>query len=287
MERRALAVHLPGREDLLRLRDPAGVHHVDAQVVDELVLDQRLELPLVRELLAGRDRQVHLVAHRSQRQRVERTDRILVEVEAVGLERVAEVGRLRRAEHRVRVEDQVDLVTEGVAQRLRGLDRLHDRRLRIPVRERVVVERGERAVAERREALLAPAERVLHQRFGGVSRQVAVDAHLLARRAAEEVVDRDAEPLPLQIPERDVDPGDRAHDHLPGRPERAAHHFAPPVLDLPRVLPDQQLAEVVEDAEHAAAPPAEARLADPRQPLVGADEHDDDGVVVALADAHG
>ena len=75
----ALPVHLAGGEDLLRLGDPARVHHVDAQVVDELVLDQRLELPLVRELLAGRDRQVHLVAHGSQRQGVERPDRVLVE----------------------------------------------------------------------------------------------------------------------------------------------------------------------------------------------------------------
>ena len=120
MESRALPVHLAAREDLLRLGDAAGVHHVDAQVVDQLVLDQRLELPLVRELLASCDRQVHLVADQSQRLRVERTDRVLVEVEAIGLERVAEVGRLRRAEHRVRVEDQVDIVTDSEAQRLRA-----------------------------------------------------------------------------------------------------------------------------------------------------------------------
>ena len=67
MERRALPVHLARRQDLLRLGDAAGVHEVDAQVVDELVLDQRLELPLVRELLAGRNRQVHLVADEPQR----------------------------------------------------------------------------------------------------------------------------------------------------------------------------------------------------------------------------
>ncbi len=287
MEGGALPVHLPGGEDLLRLRDPARVDHVDAQVVDELVLDQRLELPLVRELLARRDRQVHLVAHRPQRLRVERADRILVEVEAVRLERVAEVGRLRRAEHRVRVEDQVDLVAERVPQRLRRRDRPDDRRLRIPVRERVVVERGERAVAERGEALLAPAQCVLHQRLRAFPRHVAVDAHPLARRATEEVVDRDAEPLALEIPERDVDPGDRAHDHLPRRPERAADHLAPPVLDLARVLADEQLGEVVEDAEDAASLTGQARLADARQPLVGADEHDDHRVLVARPHAHG
>ena len=51
--------------------------------------------------------------------------------------------------------------------------------------------------------------------------------------------------------------------------------------------PTSSSREVVEDAEHAAAPPAEARLADPRQPLVGADEHDDHRVVVTRANAHG
>ena len=55
---------------------------------------------------------------------------------------------------------------------------------------------------------------------------------------------------------------------------------------LARVLADEQLAEVVEDAEHAAAPAREARLADARQPLVGADEDDDHRVVVARTDAH-
>ena len=235
----ALSVHLSGRENLLRLRDAAGMNQVDPQVVDELVLDQRLELPLVRELLARRDRQIHLVADGPQRHGVERTDRVLVEVEAMRLERPAEVGRFRGAEHRVRVEDQVDVVADRAAQRLRRLDRLDDRGLGIPVPERVVVERGERAEAQRGESLLSPAKRVLRQLGRGGSRQVAVDPHPLARRAAEEVVDRDAEPLPLEIPEGDVDPGDRAHDHLPGRPERAPYQLAPPVLDPRRVLPDQ------------------------------------------------
>ena len=38
---------------------------------------------------------------------------------------------------------------------------------------------------------------------------------------------------------------------------------------------------MVEHAEHPAPLPAEARLADPGQPLVGADEDDDHRVVVA------
>ena len=56
---------------------------------------------------------------------------------------------------------------------------------------------------------------------------------------------------------------------------------------LPGILADQQLAEVVEDAEHPATAAGETRLADARQPLVGADEHDEHGVVVTPAHAHG
>ena len=121
--------------------------------------------------------------------------------------------------------------------------------------------------------------------------QVDVDADAVARRPAEQRRDRHAERLALQIPQRDVDPGDGAHDHLAVRPERAAHHLAPPVLDLARVLPDEQLGEVVEHAEHRAPLPGQARLADAREALVGADEDDDHrepvvlGVALAVAAA--
>ena len=151
----------------------------------------------------------------------------------------------------------------------------------------MVVEGGERAEPQRGEALLAPAERVLRQLLRGGSGQVAVDAHPLARRPAEQVVDRHAEPLALQIPQREVDPGDRAHDHLPGRPERAAGELAPPVLDPRRVLPDQQLAEVVEDAEHAAPRPARLASPMPVSPSSVRTSTMMHGVVVTRADAHG
>ena len=51
--------------------------------------------------------------------------------------------------------------------------------------------------------------------------------------------------------------------------------------------PTSSSREVVEDPEHAAPAAGEARLADARQPLVGADEHDDHRVVVTRTHAHG
>ena len=211
---------------------------------------------------------------------------VLVEVEPERLERLSEVGRLGGREHRVGVEQEVDSVTEGHAKCLGRRDRPDDRGLRIPLPETSLVERRERPEAEGGEAELLPAEAVLDELLGGGTREMPVDPDALTRRAAEEVVDRCSEPLPLEIPERDVDPGDGAHDHLAGRPERAPHHLAPPVLDPAGILADEQLLEVVEDAEHAATPAGEARLADSRQALVGPDENDDHRVVVARTDAH-
>ena len=52
------------------------------------------------------------------------------------------------------------------------------------------------------------------------------------------------------------------------------------------ILADEQLREVVEDPDHAAAAAGEARLADAGEPLVGTDEDEDHRVVVASTDAH-
>jgi hypothetical protein len=46
------------------------------------------------------------------------------------------------------------------------------------------------------------------------------------------------------------------------------------MLDAGRILADQQLAGVVDNAKHATAATAQARFPDARDPLVGADEHD-------------
>ena len=155
------------------------------------------------------------------------------------------------------------------------------------MRERVVVERGEGAVAERGEALLAPAQCVLHQRLRAFPRHMAVDAHALARRAAEEVVDGDAEPLPLRSQSAMSIPATALMITCP------VDQNVPRTISLhqcsifARVLADEQLGEVVEDAEDAAPLTGQARLADARQPLVGADEHDDHRVLVARPHTHG
>ena len=83
--------------------------------------------------------------------------------------------------------------------------------------------------------------------------------------------------LAEEIPERDVDPAHRGAADDPARvPEVLAEHHLPEVLDPGRILPDDQLGDVLDRADDGARVPLERRLAPAVEPgLVGdhADEH--------------
>ena len=63
---------------------------------------------------------------------------------------------------------------------------------------------------------------------------VAVDHHPVAARAAEQLVDRQAGRLALDVPQRGVDGGDRGHRHRPAPPVGAVVEVLPGVLDARR-----------------------------------------------------
>jgi hypothetical protein len=70
----------------------------------------------------------------------------------------------------------------------------------------VEVELGvERAEPHGREAGLGLLDGVLRERFGVGAGDVDVAADAVTGLAAHQVVDRHAEPLPFDVPERDVD----------------------------------------------------------------------------------
>ena len=75
---------------------------------------------------------------------------------------------------------------------------------------------------------------------GDVVRAVAadpgVDPHPVARRAAEELVDRDAERFPLDVPQRLLDPGEGAGEDRAAAVEAAAIENLEVVLDPERIL---------------------------------------------------
>ena len=86
-----------------------------------------------------------------------------------------------------------------------------------PLRVRLVeVEvRVERAESDRRETGLGLLGGVLRERLGVFAGDVDVAADPIAGLAAHQVVDRHAEPLPLDVPERDVDRRERPLHHRP------------------------------------------------------------------------
>ena len=108
---------------------------------------------------------------------------------------------------------------------------------------------------------------------------------------AEQLADRLAERLPLDVPERDVDAADRVdRDSAAADEDDAAIHLVPEPLDVERILTDQQPAEAVRDRVRARS--ADERrdglgrrvdFADAGDPLVGVDQ-DDEIVLAAVGD---
>src|SRR5262249_62148333 len=115
----------------------------------------------------------------------------------------------------------------------------------------VHLERREAALEHATDHLLDLAE--IHARLdlaGGV------DADLVAELATHQIIDRRLERLALQIPQRDLDPGQRG-DQRAG--EAAVEHVAAAQIledrvDLERVAPDKLGAQLVDDRDrlHAA-----------------------------------
>jgi hypothetical protein len=79
-----------------------------------------------------------------------------------------------------------------------------------------------------------------------LSGHVRVARDPVPRLASEEPIDRDAEGLPRQVPQRDVDGTDVGVEETVAREEARPGEKLPQVLDPRRVLPDQDLAEVDE-----------------------------------------
>ena len=191
-----------------------------------------------------------------------RRERILEEEQPVRLERLAQVDALIERDALVHVVQQLDFVTELGAEVLEELRQHPAVRRRLPDRARVgrsdrfagrsggVAGRAACAVTGiARGADLDPdvAEAALHRRAGvlldfleagaaGVEVTVGAVAHL----AAEQLVERQAGALTLDVPQRDVDAAHRIEQDRAVAPVRAHVARLPDVLDLVDVAADQE-----------------------------------------------
>ena len=86
-----------------------------------------------------------------------------------------------------------------------------------------------------------PRHRV-SRRVGGIRRTIATNPGIhtdaLAHPATEQLADRHAERLALDVPQRLIDAGNGTHEDRPAAIEAAAIHDRPEVFDVARVLAD-------------------------------------------------
>jgi len=113
----------------------------------------------------------------------------------------------------------------------------------------------------------------LGEAFLGVAAvRVAVDQHAVAAAAAQELVERHAGGLGLEVPKCRVDRRDRRHGDGPAPPISALRKVLPDVLAAARVAPDEAgndvVAEIGGDRKLA---PVERGIAEPVKPLLGHD----------------
>src|SRR6266581_7860045 len=86
----------------------------------------------------------------------------------------------------------------------------------------------------------------LDQAFDGLIEHVVVDPRLVARLATQQGIDRHAEVFAGDVPQRDVDGAERAHDRRPAK-VGGAIHVLPVVFDAQGILPDQVVREFGDD----------------------------------------
>ncbi len=129
------------------------------------------------------------------------------------------------------VDGDVDVVADGLAQLREPFGGVLHRGRRLDVARRPALGR---AGLERREAR-APCP---VSSSSGVPAW-AVDADAVARRAAEQLVDRHAQRLALDVPERQVDAAESAGEDRTAAVEGVPVNRLPVVRDPPRILADQ------------------------------------------------
>src|SRR5581483_3415246 len=277
-------VGLGHRRDLLQLADPAGPGHVRHHVVGQAPLEDRQEFPAGVQPLADADPHRHLVAHLRERVKALRRYRLFEPADAVRRQPVREPDGRRHVVHRVRVDqeldprpdrladagDQLDAVLLGVGW-ARAVE-VGDVPLRERGQERVGLDRPGAAAHLRHRALDRLGDRA-------PLREVHVERDGRADGSAEQVVDRSAERLAADVPQRDVDRADggcrRAARADVGE---GAEQPVPERFDVHWVLPDQQrlgLAQVGGDGAVRQPTRVAGDLAPTGQALVGVDLHED------------
>lgn len=172
----------------------------------------------------------------------------------------------RRADAAVEVDAEVDGVAEGFADfghldhrsvdRARAVDQLHF----FGAVELEGVETQRAVVGD-----------LLDDRARAVAADPAIGLHAVAHQPAQQLVYRHAQRLALDVPQRLVDTGDRAHQDGAATVETGAVHGLPQVVDARRILADDIAGQFVYGGLHRTGAAFDNRLSPTGNALVGFD----------------
>ena len=124
-----------------------------------------------------------------------------------------------------------------------------------------IVQAGDSAHFDRPQPVSLAAQGTSRNLFGTVAVDASVDLHAIPHFPAQQLVNRRAVVLALDIPQRLIDAGNRAHHHRAPAIESAAKQRLPNIFDLKRISPKQIIGHIFDSAAYRAGLPFNDRLA--------------------------
>ena len=238
-----------------RFGKAADVADIGLRNVDGAIDDQLPVVPDAADVLAGRDRDAGVLAQLGHRQGIIAPDRLLEPLDVVRLHQRDEMLGLRQREQAVRIEHEPDARTDFLSDQPDPFGVL----LRLlPHRARTRCSAGSRVggLPRHRDDHLQGLVTLLDHHAGDLHELLAAvfghaEGHISRHRvvpAAQELADRNAVLLPLEVPQREVD---RADAHAPDAAERPAiellEQIAPDLLVAARIHADEGRSQLLID----------------------------------------
>lgn len=231
-----------------------------------VAFDIRQELPFRRELLADREGNLRHSPKRLVGLRGLVAKRFFQEVERPGRQLLAEAGRLGDRQLVMPVDAEHDLVPEGFTRRHEPFGGSGDRLARLePV---AALETGQ---AHRRPAGPDQGTRLFDHAFARCRGGRGKRGHPVALLPAKKIVNGNAQGLPLDVVQGDVDRGHGRHKHAAAFEILAAVEPLPDEADPHGIETDKDRLEMLERPHHGAFPERQPAFAPAEDARIGFD----------------
>ena len=264
--------------DLAHLQQSADHADIGLDDVASLHLKQPQKLEPAEQRLAGRQRAVQPALEFAPGFEILRPQRLFEEQRVIWRQRVAELSRLRHLENLgMGIEGDLVIGADGLAQ-LAEVFRCGAHHL-APAMAVDIDPIG--AELERRHAALRiePVEFVARRRRIGGGVDTRIDPHPVAHVAAEQPIDRHVQGFRRNVPQALIDRRDRRQHERARRKARLLHQQQDQVLDPARIVPANEIEQVIQDRRQRLVGTVIVAFAPADQPVIRVDRHDDPGPV--------